>query len=979
MKVQLLKFMQIFVGIAALLVFRPVTWAETQVDAEISRVGDASHLELKGLNQWKYDLRRDGDKVVLRVHPLTAKSIAHLRTHTDSLLQGVEVNETGIDGMNEVTFKLKNADVDFFDYQTEEPSKLIVDFFPRDEKAPKKSEKLVETKSRRTLDIVDAVDLAGTDAAAPAPAPKDKTGESHITQPPQLPAKRSKETKGTAGDSDTSSRQPAATEFLQIPSAEGSTQLIPSDKVGTGEIFDTGGDGFGATKDFRHGIFDGSDPEFRRFQLGEYQVRESAMIASRRNLYLRFPSLKLGSPHLAILLKNPPIYGIIPGKDQENKEAQLLLTLFNNNRRAVFLKSAKDFLEKYPETKYHEIISYMMADTYYGLWAETHKPVDFEAAMGLYRHLSERYPESPLTTRTLLLMGYSHVDRGDSFGAIKALQRFLRFKGQTKFTDQVKISIAEAYLTMSRNEDALALLDEVERTAPAKSDALEGAFRKGDIFFHRRLFKDAVKHYKEAIQKYPAALDRFPNALYNIAEAYFWQGNYHESLDAYRDFLRHFPDHEHGGYAMTRIGELMEILAGDSQRALGAYLESQFRYRDTPGSNIARIRTLVSRMPEMKEKELKSGLDEINELAARTKLPGIMEFAAVAIADGRFGRKDYHGSTAGLVSYYQQNPNSSNYEKFHARIVRNITEAIRTSVVAGNFIEALRLNSLYSTTWLKNNDRIDLRYYIGQAYEQAGVVKEAAKVYRESLNKLYAMRGTSREKERNVFEDLPEADALNLRLAAVASRNRDYPKAVEFLKAIGTPPSLLEKELIERAEVSADVAEARGQIDEAQGFLEELVNTWRGQPTAVAGVYLRLAKLKAQTKNYGLAEEIASKILLLEKDSELVGEDIHAQALELKAEMLLHRGEKENSVAVFRELLELYEGKRPLSAIRYKAGKILFEKGDYKGAETIWNDLKDPKSELWRKLAKEQLDGAKWRGDYKKYIERIPAMQKASR
>ncbi len=974
MSAQPVIFLQIFVWVVALLALGPAAQAETQVEAEISRVGDASHIELKGLNQWKYDLRRDGDKVVLRVHPLTAKSIARLRTHSDSLLQGVEINEIGIDGMNEVMFSLKNSDVDFFDYQTEEPSKLIVDFFPRDDKVVKKSEKPVEAKKSRSLDIVDAVDLAG--ALASGLTAKEKSSEKS-TDPASdgghakvLPEKRRPTEK---------SRQPAATEFIQVPSPEGSTQMAPSGTPGAVEIFDTGGDGLGAAKDFRHGIFDGSDPEFRRFQLGAYQVRESAIIASRRNLYLRFPALKLGSPHLATLLKNPPIYGIIPGKDEENKQAQLLLTLFNNHRRAVFLKTAKEFLDRYPETKYHEIVSYMMADTYYDLWREAHKPVDFEEAMGLYRHLSERYPDSPLTTRTLLLMGYSHVDRGDSFGAIKALHRFLRMKGQTKFTDQVKIAIAEAYLAMSRNEDALALLDEVERTAIAKSDALEGAFRKGDIFFHRKLFQDAVKHYKEAIQKYPAALDRFPNALYNIAEAYFWQGSYRESLDAYRDFLRHFPDHEHGGYAMTRIGELMEILAGDSKRALGAYLESQFRFRDTPGANMARIRTLVSRMPEMKDKELKSGLTEINALAERTALPGIAEFAAVAIADGRFGRKDYHGSTAGLVSYYQQNPNSSNYEKFHARIVRNITEAIRTSVVAGNFIEALRLNSLYSSTWLKNNDRIDLRYYIGQAYEQAEVLKEAAKVYRETLNNLYAVRGSAREQERGVFEDLPAPDALNLRLAAVASRNRDYPKAVEFLKAINNPPTLLEKELIERAEVSADVAEARGQVAEAQGFLEALVNTWRGKPTAVAGVYLRLAKFKAQAKSYREAEDAATKILLLEKDSQLVDEDIHAQALELKAEMLLARGEREDSVTVLKELLDLYEGKRPLSAVRYKAGKILFEKGDYKGAETIWKELKDPKGDLWRKLAAEQLDGVKWRGDYKRYIDRIPAMQKVSR
>lgn len=917
--------------------------AQSNVSADLSRVGDASHIEFQGQSNWKYDLHRDGDKVILRVPPVSADSLVKLRTHSDVLIRRIDVDEKGVDGSHELTFHLISKETDFFDYLTEDPSKLIVDFFPKDEKAAKPV----------------AEGAPETERKAHAESPPQRAQAS----PTKGAEAKAAEPKGAKTGSN--ERRPAATEFM----------LVPAQPTESGEQTDYGGDGIGSSGDFKHGVFDGGDPTFKRFAMPDYDIKESSIISSRGNIYLRFPPLRLESPHLATLLTNPPVYEIVPTNTKENKEAQLLLTLFNNKRHAVFLKAAKEFLKRHPATQYDEIVRYMTADTHYDLWRKDRTPVDFEQAIGMYRHLSEKYPDSPLATRTLLLLGYSYLDRGDSFNSLKALQKFLRVRIGTKFTDQVKISIAEAYLSLNRFDDALNLLAEIEGTAKSKKDSAEASYRIGDVHFQRKDFASAVSAYNDSVKKYPDHAQRFPNAWYNVAEALFWQGKYRESLDSYRRYLERFPQNAHGGYAMTRIGELLEILGAGDKRALGAYLESFFRYRETPGANVARVRTLVSRFADMKEKELKNSLEEIKRLTESTKLPDIKEFVSVLVADGHYRRKDFKTSTNELVAFYQQNPNASNREKFQSRIVRNITEAMRENVNKGNFIEALRINSQYAQSWLKNSDRVDTRYYVGRAYEQAGVYKEAESVYRDTLNELYAIRGTNREKERGVFEILPEADSLNLRLAIVAGREREYARAADHLRAIGVSPRLTESELIERAEIGADVAEARGDVEGAKGYISELVATWRGQPAAVSDLYLRLARLQAQTKNFKDAEAAVTKIINLQKDTGLVSEDTHAKALELKGEMLLSRGRRQESVAALKELLETYEGKRPLGSIRYKAGKILFESGEIKAAEDMWADLKNDKSDLWRKLAKEQLESAKFKGDYKKYIERIPAMQ----
>ncbi|MCB0361547.1 MAG: hypothetical protein KDD35_02430, partial [Bdellovibrionales bacterium] len=80
------------------------------------------------------------------------------------------------------------------------------------------------------------------------------------------------------------------------------------------------------------------------------------------------------------------------------------------------------------------------------------------------------------------------------------------------------------------------------------------------------------------------------------------------------------------------------------------------------------------------------------------------------------------------------------------------------------------------------------------------------------------------------------------------------------------------------------------------------------------------------------------------------------------------------AVEAYLALLDQYETKRPLAYIRYKVGSILYETGDIKGAERIWSQLKANQGDMYKKLAAERLNQAEWQDEYKKYLNRIPAM-----
>jgi tetratricopeptide (TPR) repeat protein len=933
---------------------------ENQLRVEFSRIGDASHFEFEGPGADRYKIERlTTGEIRLRVPTLNESSLRRLKSMSDGQVEVKSVDAKGVDGTVEITFAAAKG-VDYFDYISDQPSRLVLDFFPS-------QDALKDAKSLADANTEDAL--------------------------PGKPKSEAKAAIKTDAKSAKIVRNPAGGDFV-IVAKQGPTgaTTLSAEPVPLA-------DQIAARKDFERGIFDGGDPEFSRFTVKDYEIRESARLKSRAALRIPFPMLDLGFPKLAELQNAPPIYEIIPGDSEENKQARLLLTLFKNDRQGLFLATAKEFLRKFPQTKYDEIIRYAMADTHYSLWVKERNSnaenkvksesnlhdSDFEEAMGIYNNLVEKYPDSPMTTRTLLLVGYSYLERGDSFGALKTFQRFVRLKPESKYAWQVKISIARAFLSLNRWEDAINELDSVQTNAKNVKDRQEASYRQGDVYFRKGDYGKAISAYDGAIKKYPEATGRFPNAFYNRAEARFRLGEERAAIDSFRQFLQKFPDHDHGGFAMTRLGELIEILVGaEDRRVTGAFFESYFRFRSTPGADVARMRVLTARMPKMKDRELKDALWEIDEIVKRdADLPFIKEFQVISVADALTERKEYDRATGNLVQFYKENTQSKHLPLLKGRIVRNLADSIRNSVDDGDFIQALRLYSRDQSGWLKGVKRADLPFLAGRAFESAGVFSDAATHYKEALQRIEAQTPD----QRDVFETPMAKESVRLRLAAMAAQQKDYSGAETQLKQIKDLKVLSSSERAERAGLAADVSEARGQAEEARKYLAEVIKSFddaKASASSVVPLHLRVAKLAVKDRDFKAAEssvEAAMKLIDAEKVDEKNGQTIEkhrALALESRAEIMIARGKKRDAIESYQDLLELPIAnedatRKGYDSVRYRLGQLLFENGDLKGAEKTWAGLATDEKSLWKRLAAEQMTGAKWREEYKKYIERIPA------
>ena len=709
----------------------------------------------------------------------------------------------------------------------------------------------------------------------------------------------------------------------------------------------------------RWGVYDAADPHYRRFIVEESDIKKESVITHREDRYIPFPMLEIDSGVLEKIWASSPTYVIRPKQTRENKQARLLLHLYHQRRYITFLRAYKYFIGKYVNSKYEELVENLAAEVYYKLFQKEGQEHYLDRMKFIYTRLGEKYPKSKLKRRNNLILAYVSLKlrRGR-----EAVQNFIKIldkakKDKNKDYDFVMWSLAEGYLLLNQPEEALGIYRKLKKGSGLIGE-VEASYRIGDIYFYKRSLDKAVRTYQSALGKYPEFSSRFPNAHYNMAESLFWLGKYGESLKSYVDFIKNFPSHRHGGYALTRIGELLGILGVDSTRVEGALMESHFRFGSHPGAQVARMRILSQRMKGMKPQKLNQTLSEMREIARHSSLPDMLKFMTLMVADGFYRRGEYDRALTYLMGFFRQN--YGNLDLFQKRIVENIIRKIETLLGSGQAYEALREYDKYSITWLKKVDSVNLKYLLARAFEEVGLMDEAISGYEWVLSRLESGR-TSRSLEEKARPFLTRGH-VQLRLAEVYVQRGKFEKALSLLGRERILQS--DKDKVDRVRLLAMIYERKGLYHEAKQYLSEVLED--------LPLSLQVFLLRMQLKTGELASAMEN-LVKIEKRSQggvAMKASLKREFLEVKAQLLLKMDRKMAAFETYMSLLEEFDN-QPMNLIRYKAGKILLERWDLKRAQKVWRGFQGGQRQLYRELARESLRHEKWIRNHKKQIRQI--------
>lgn len=438
-KVLVKKQNYILVVLLLVLITSPRVWSQSAV-AKFSLIGDVSHLEFEGLSQWDYEVEeKSQSEVWISVPRLSDISKRELLAWRDSRIKEVSVDLNSETQKSIIKIKFSQDYIESFDYLTDSPSRLIVDFY-KDQDKELQARKKAETEQKNVQ--------------------KKKTALAEKKQ-------KTERLSGSYAHLNKKDRSPSGGELIS-DSGYLQKEGENSELVGV-----------------KRGVFDSGDPNYDRFRIKDYEISEESIIASRQNVYIHFPMLKMPTSQLSELLQHPPEYKIKPKDDLENKEARFLLTLFNNGRNAVFLDTYQYFNKKYPESYYSEILSYMAADVHFKLWRETGHPHHFENAKKIFTKVLKTNPNSPLKERITLLLDYAELENKNSLETIRNFLKFNKDFPDSENRNQSQMALAEGYFMLNKFDQALGVYADIEKNYTDFDKAVEASYRRGDVYFKK--------------------------------------------------------------------------------------------------------------------------------------------------------------------------------------------------------------------------------------------------------------------------------------------------------------------------------------------------------------------------------------------------------------------------------------------------------------------------------------------------------------
>lgn len=882
------------------------------VEIKTERVGGMTHFEFSGQKDWQYDLKKDKGQILITLPKVSESSTEELEKFTSLLVEKVEIDNS-TQNKTKITLNLSDARVESFDYLTQEPSNLVIDFYVGDDS------------------ILQSIKKAKV-AKAKAKAEKaKKLAKNKVIK-----------------------RGPAFAEFFDLKGAQKPMVQKPVDNsplslkpIGPiDELFDFGS------------ILTGDADD----------SLEAKVVEAEGNIYLRYPLLKLKNKHLQDLQSFRPEYEIRKSFSDENKQARALLALFNQRSFAAFIKAKKIYKKNFPESTYDEILSYIEADTWVELWKMNKRPEYLSKAMNIYKMLIERYPNSKINERTLIHAGLLSHEAGEYFLATKLLRRYLKNYPDSPFNNHIKIYLGDALAHLKNYDGARNALDQVIKSDEAIS-SVEARYRLGDIYFLKQSYRRAERAYTDAINHSPKDLKYYPNALFNMAEAQFNLAEYPTSLKTFTRFFETYPNHEFSGYALTRVGELIDILYKDKRRAQGFYNESFYRFRKTTGGTIARMRSLSQRFKDMKDKELRASIAEIKKRERFIDLHQVDEFAAFMISDGYYERGNYLKAANALINYFQVNPKPINMKKFEKRISRAIAGEIRKRLSEGDIVAALDIIESHQKSWLSKSQRVDVQYFRAQAYERMGLVDEALNSFKRIEKRMKSLAGTKEETERKVFEYYPTFDQVYLRQAVTQYNRKNTGEAVQLLKKVKNIKGLDEQSKVDYYYTLSRLSfDGKNYADALKTALQVKSDTIEDlEKKEKFNVYL--SEVYEKNKKFDKALSILEKFY-----EKFKGEQDQVYVLSRLFKLYRNKGMGEKAMKTGNQLLADYSKKYNLDKERYYLGELYFNSKNRKQAQKVWKDL--TKKSMWSELARNKAVTGDWKKKTEDSINRIPAMAK---
>jgi len=865
-------------------------WANS-ISAKIEKMGQAEHISFTGASEWDYKILKLGNNKIKVILPARAANdfVNKSKKWKGNYLSKINVTKnTDID--SEVVLTM-NKNVSYFDYLTDQPSSLIIDFYKEKKKKP-----VAKTKKK-----------------------------------PKKVAK--KESEG---------RKPASAEFIKFDNIKNEIeQIIKGDSAGN-EII-------------RRGVFDSADPAYNRFKISQDELDYEKIAKNlQKNVFLRFPVLISNSSKLPELLEKLPLHVIKTKNKRETKEAQLVHRLYQAKSWAAFNKMYEYFGKTYPESRYTNLLRSLATSAYYNLWKQTNNKKYLSKAEDEFLKFKKKLPDSRVTEYWEKVLFYTSFELEQGLETSKLGEGIVKRYPLAQDLDNIKLTLADSYLKAAQYKEAGDLYNYLINNSSDKAIRDIASFTKPIIQIKKKKMKNAVEEYLD-VKKEHLKIDE-PGYYFNMAEAYFWKGDYYRSAQLFRQFIKKYPKHLMNNFAITRIGEIMQLAGFKEKRFSPIYFESNYRFKGLKGADIARMRLNSLKVPISKKIEVDHYIQEIEEISSKYDNSDMRYFKEIIISDTLTESNKFLESNSYLKKAYKRNPFSKLANKLKPRILYNLKNQVNKYLDKNDYLAAIELFEKNRETWLSNVTDIDFKKGLARSFEMAGMRDYALAYYVDYIN----------EKQKK-SEDIDTQVILSM--ATLYQKNEDYDNMDKYLRLLSISNDLSEKNKFDAIKLKFEVYNKKAAFNRAENILSEYHRSIKNNETIEVDTAFMLSDFYDQRAKFkqslGLLKKMENKMDENHNDYYLLSKRLVKQYVK--------NSDDDSAIKKINDIKDTIEFKNDEEFIYY-AGNLFMENKEFKKGKEIWSLVKN-KDGLYGKMISEKLSHKKWIKNYGKYFDRIPAMK----
>jgi tol-pal system protein YbgF len=204
----------------------------------------------------------------------------------------------------------------------------------------------------------------------------------------------------------------------------------------------------------------------------------------------------------------------------------------------------------------------------------------YKEAVDNFKFLIQAYPSSSYVVKAYYKIGDALYNLDNFDGAIESYKTVVESYPSHDLSGEALKGIYQCYIAQGKETEAMKVADSFVETNPNSAVAQEFKFKKADMFFTGKNYKDAVNEYENFINKYPDS-DKNSEAIYWMGKSFL---NLDDTVNAEKSFnkvIEKYPKSEFAPLSYLEKGLLYKNLKNDIAKAEEIFSKLMQNYPET--------------------------------------------------------------------------------------------------------------------------------------------------------------------------------------------------------------------------------------------------------------------------------------------------------------------------------------------------------------------------------------------------------------